>query len=158
MTKTSKPKRKYTRKTKEEKPSEVSITGLSPEGTLVLDKSMLPPKFQALSIRVNGVDYAISMESIRCKLKELKDRVKDVSAEEALSSLSKEVSEQIDEVVDFAKDAQVKEQVATGLFEFLVDYFVKFVDSLVARVERMCFAVFALLCRFFDWLTGLLTF
>lgn len=156
ITKTpAKPKRAYKRKKKVETPP-ISVSGVTPDGSIVMDAGALPPNFQNLSIRIGDKDYAVSMESIRCKLREIKDKFADRPVEDILAGVSNAVGEQVAEVAGYAKEQQIKEGIIGYIFEFFLKYFVTFFDKILARIVWVGEALLAIVCKFFYWLGGLI--
>jgi hypothetical protein len=150
--KSNKPKRTYTRKKKEEPP--ISVKGISSDGTLVMDGGMLPPNFRQLHIRVGDVDYVVSMETIKCKLRAIRDKYADKSVEEVLGDISTAIGEQVAEVTDYAKEKQIKEGIIGYVFEFLLSYFIEFSLSIIRRLRWISDSTIALVLKFFHWLGG----
>ena len=147
-----KSKRTYTKKSKEVPP--ISVKGINADGTLVMDGGMLPPNFRHLSIRIGDVDYVVSMETIKCKLREIKNKYADKSPEEVFADIGKAVSEQVAEVVDYAKEKQIKEGIIGYVFEFLLNYFIEFSSSIIRRLRWISDSTIGLVMQFIRWLGG----
>jgi hypothetical protein len=143
------------KKKAQEAAPEIKVGGMNADGTLVLDGNMLPPKFHNIHIKVGNTDYVISMETIKCRLRAFKDKYKNKSAEEIITNVSERVGEQVAEMSDYAEKEQVKEGVVGYVLEFLLNYFTRFIDNVLRRVESIVEGLFALVYKFFLWLGGI---
>ena len=100
-------------------------------GTVVLDGNMLPAEARNMHLKIGDVDYVISFETIKCKLRELHGEFEKLTVEDQLKEISNAIGEQVTEFGDFVEKKKIKENVILGIYDFLTEYFRLFINNVM---------------------------